>query len=213
MVLILFIRIKSPSSIMKEWYRSLFRALRYASDTNLQLDVVNVSAEAAEQKIIVGNPRWSQKLNVHVQHAGRPLHDERPGLPTYLASFILSPGGLFTCTVLVFQIWGDSDSHRSRDGSRTERYNKLRTRFNSWNGCLPFAGPVWRWQPAVWNGHVLTVQAQSRNSWRVLNCGRHMVELYKLSSQHAARESCIQITCSTSSLYCYNNECSVQQYM
>lgn len=64
MVLIRYSQIKPPPNIMKERYRSLFTARQSAPEPNMQVEVVNVSAEVDEQEIIVKNYLGSQETNV-----------------------------------------------------------------------------------------------------------------------------------------------------
>lgn len=60
------------------------------------------------------------------RYAGGPLPDDRPGLLTYLQSFTVSPGGLFSGSAPVIPITGNGDTHCCTDGYTLVKYKKLK---------------------------------------------------------------------------------------
>lgn len=81
MVLILYTRIKAHPNTIKEWWTSVFKAQQFSFDANMQIEVVDKTAEAAEQEIIVDKFWGSEKASFQVQYAGRPLYVDGPRLP------------------------------------------------------------------------------------------------------------------------------------
>lgn len=116
----------------------------------MPVKILDLTGEAAEQKVVVENYWILNNASFHAQNAFRHLHDDRAGLLTYLQSFTTNPGSLFTVAAPFVQIQGGSDTHRSTDGNTTTviyKNIKLQSLIASIYECKSSVSSVWRLRP------------------------------------------------------------------
>lgn len=75
--------VSSLANIIKEEYRSLFTACRFACDPSM-VEAVNEPTPAVGQELGLGNHGVLQESSVQQLCAGQPLLDDRPWLLTYI---------------------------------------------------------------------------------------------------------------------------------
>lgn len=96
--------IKPPPIVMREWYGRLFSAQRSSPDSKMQGKLIDMGAEAVQQKLFVKSYRGSHDAPGSAQCWRGPLLDKWAAFPICFWSFTVSSRDLFINAFPVHQV-------------------------------------------------------------------------------------------------------------
>lgn len=97
----------------------------------MRIDALDVDTEAVEKMVIVENYQGIHEATMPAENAGWSLADDCGGLPTYLQSFNLNPGGLLSRAAPAIPNTRNGNTLTSTEKSTVINYKKLRPSTNN----------------------------------------------------------------------------------